>query len=154
MVSDAQIEMKIKEFKAWVNLPAYDITLETLIRNSYALNISLSLYDEKWSKCSDTTLPDATHVFHLWIKRKPLFGSIREVIFDIMHESGHAHDDIDRPLPGIRDRDLKAERGRELRAWAYADEQFDALQELADARPEYEAYKRECLKTYSSTTDN
>lgn len=150
MVSDAQIEMKIKEFKAWVNLPAYDSILEALIRNSYAQNIGLSLYDKDWSTCSATTLPDGRRVFYLWIKKEPRFGSKREVLFDIIHESGHAHDDVDRPLPGTRDRDPVAERGRELRAWAYADEQFGAFPDLADARPEYEAYKRGCLATYSA----
>lgn len=154
MVSDAQIEMRIKEFQALVNLPAYNSTLETLIRNSYAQNIGISLYNKEWSTCSDTTLADARHVFHLWIKRRPRFGSIREVIFDIMHESGHAHDDIDRPSPGDYSRDPVVERGREMRAWAYADEQFDLFPELADARPEYEAYKRECLATYPTPIGN
>ena len=148
MVSEAQVELKIREFKAWVKLPAYDKTLETLIRNSYAQHIGLSLYNKAWSTCSDTTLQNGSHVFYLWIKRKPRFGSTREVLFDIMHESGHAHDDIDRPLPGTRDRDPEAESSRERRAWAYADEQFDSFPELADARPEYEAYKQACLATY------
>jgi hypothetical protein len=138
----AYIDATIETFKELVQIPAYDDVLETLIRKAFEQNIRVGAFGIEASRFEESR----GGVLDLLIKKKPKFYSIREVIFDIMHELGHALD----PIKLAPDR--SNERAREERAWAFADQQFDSFPELQGDKVEYAAYKGACLATYPKST--
>jgi hypothetical protein len=138
----AYIDATIETFKELVQIPAYDDVLEALIRKAFEQNIRVGAFEIEASRFEESR----GGVLDLLIKKKPKFYSIREVIFDIMHELGHALD----PIKLAPDR--SNEREREERAWAFADQQFDSFPELQGDKVEYGAYKGACLATYPKYT--
>lgn len=137
------LDLKIKEFKTWMQIPEYENALQTLIRQAFEQDIGISFWNRHYSK-SDYTYTTGT--CQLWIKREPMLGSRKEVVFDIMHEMGHCLDPIKLPLDDRYNVELR--KGRELRAWAIADNTFGSFPELQVDVVVYTAYKEACLKDY------
>jgi hypothetical protein len=139
---DWLIEETIQKFKGVVQLPTYENAIEKLIRQAFEENVRVGSFGIAYSRHETLTGQDGKPILEILIKNRPKWYSIREVVFDIMHELGHAMDPI-KLLP-----DRSNERAREERAWAFANQQFASFPELQSDKEEYEAYKQACLATY------
>lgn len=87
-------------------------------------------------------------MFHICIRTNVPEGQRKVLLFDLLHEWGHFLDNDRLPIGNEQDPCLQL--GREQRAWAFADQEFERHPELTADRPAYDAYKRYCLDTYYS----
>ncbi|RZK45326.1 MAG: hypothetical protein EOO61_00235 [Hymenobacter sp.] len=152
MDTERKIKMNIKEVRDTLETVEYDKVIEGLLRKVYSHNMTIAFYDNRKDSVCETTTDeiDGSITCILRIKKKPIFGNVKEILFDIMHEMGHGLDEIKLSL---EDRyNLEVRKARELRAWEIADKEFATYLELQADESEYNRYKNECLKKYERLT--
>ncbi|RZJ86477.1 MAG: hypothetical protein EOO60_13385 [Hymenobacter sp.] len=140
-----RITQSIQDFKSAVAEPSLDTVIEALIIKAYEKMSGVDLFSETSLRGSQfQEVPTSGGlVYYLNISRSA--PNKREIIYELLHEMGHAFDEI-KLDPSDRE---NSERGRETRAWQFADEQFAMYPELRTYLPEYTEHKRKRLATYS-----
>lgn len=142
MAMSSNLDERIAEFQQAVGVPAYDEMIERLLRQAAVLKVRLGWYT---GSCRSKQVV-LYGICYIDIKTLPSSGNLKELVYDLMHELGHWLVPI-KLGPGD-EKDDALVLGRELRAWKLADTEFYAQPELDADRAEYEAYKRECLRSY------
>lgn len=91
--------------------------------------------------------PDNNYLFRIRIKPHPVETKSRaELVFDLLHEIGHC---LYKDTLADADKNTNAKkRGREVRAWDWADQEFMKYPALAPYRALYLTYQAACLVTY------
>lgn len=130
-----------KELQSLVANPKYDEVARRLIEKVYIHQIRIGFLDVPYSK---TQTGDYGCI--LTIKTKPQDGDTVELLFDVMHELGHCLDKI--KLLKKDERNIELRRERELRAWQFADKEFESHPELRELSSDYADYKAKCLASY------
>ncbi|TGD80817.1 hypothetical protein [Hymenobacter wooponensis] len=147
------IERRIAEFKDKIQVLQYNPVIEQLHYLGKGHQIEL-FWGERYqeSRCLTTPIKGG-YSYGLRIKSIPVTGDNKEIVFDILHEMGHAFDpqklpqvftDEERQTPEYQE----LVRGREIRAWQWADREFERHSELHLDRGYYRAYRNFCLCTY------
>jgi hypothetical protein len=144
-----RIAQSIQAFKTAIAEPGLDTVLEGIVMKAYEVVSGVDLWGVDSQRGSQFQAVAVTngHVYYLNISQSA--PNKREVIYELLHEMGHSFDDI-KLDPSDRE---NSERGREIRAWAFADQQFNAYPELRTYLPEYVEHKRKRLETYGLTID-
>jgi hypothetical protein len=144
-----RITQSIQNFKKAVAEPSLDTVIEGIITKAYEVVSGVDLWGIESIKGSQfqKVKISSGQVYYLNISRSA--PNKREIIYELLHEMGHAFDAIELD-PSDRE---NSERGREIRAWKFADEQFNAYPELRGYLPEYVEHKRKRLDTYGLTID-
>jgi Zn-dependent peptidase ImmA (M78 family) len=139
-----RIEESVQAFKNAVAEPNLDTVIEAIINKAYEKMSGVYLFSETSLRGSQfQAVPTSSGpVYYLNISQSA--PNKREIIYELLHEMGHAFDEI---LLDLSDKE-NSERGRETRAWQFADEQFVTYPELRPYLPEYTEHKRKRLATY------
>ncbi|TFZ62979.1 hypothetical protein E4631_23925 [Hymenobacter sp. UV11] len=148
METERKIKMGIREVRDTLETAEYDSVIESLLRKVYSRNMTISFYENRKDSVCETSTDeiDGSITCVLRIKKKPAFGNVKEILFDIMHEMGHG---LDENRLELKDKcNLEVRYARELRAWKIADKEFATHPELKADKLEYNRYKHECLKDY------
>jgi len=150
-VVSKSIQMKISKYqksKEWcqiINLPEFNSIIENLISRLVEKGITLMLW--KNSKISKHQRAPIGDKFVYCICVKEICINKKEIIYDILHELGHALDKEIVSNEELKNNSLKCQK-REITAWLLADEEFLKISELQEYFEEYEEYKWLCLKSY------
>lgn len=144
-----RIAQSIQAFKSAVADPSLDTVIEALLIKAYEKMSGVDLFSETSKRGSQfQEVPTSSGpVYYLNISRSA--PNKREIIYELLHEMGHAFDEI-KLDPADKE---NSEKGRELRAWAFADQQLNASPELRTYLPEYIEHKRKRIETYGLTID-
>ena len=124
-------------------------------RGRYVLRSS---WRKAFEKAKDVQIYDGKSAYELWpfptgdvhyLKINKVFENKRRILYELIHEMGHLFDPIslDRNIEWDSEHP-SSERSREIRAWAFADEEFKKHSELQDFTQEYADHKKESLLTY------
>lgn len=149
MTYQEQIAGSIQAFKSAVAEPSLDTVIEVLINKAYEKMRGISLWgvdSPNVSKVQSVPVSNG-YVYYLTISQSA--PNKREIIYELLHEMGHAFDEIKLDLSDKEN----SEKGRERRAWAFATEQVNTYPELRNYLPEYTEHKRKRLATYGVTLD-
>lgn len=145
MLIPTPLQQRIKEFQQVIGVPKYNGVIESLITEVFFLPInSISVdYNSPLGSRLENRGKEGMRIF-IRATGEPSHDQL--LLFAIMHELGHFHDS--ETLPKGKENDPVLRRGREMRAWAWADQAFEKYPELAADRTFYDDYKAECLATY------
>lgn len=144
-----RIAKSIHDFKHAIAESGLDTAIEGIVTKAYEVVSGVDLWGVdslRGSQFQEVPVPSG-HVYYLNISRSA--PNKREIIYELLHEMGHAFDNIKFDLSDMRN----SERGREIRAWKFADAQFNVYPELRNYLPEYIDHKRKRLATYGLTID-
>lgn len=136
---------RVQEFKDAIQEQKLLGVVEKLVRKAFEKAKDVNLYKRK-STHQTVKVIDGS-VYFLLINDSP--ENKRVIIYDLIHEMGHLFDPI--ALDSNIDSNSEhpaSERSREIRAWAFADEEFKNHPELNDYTQEYTDHKRTCLLSY------
>jgi len=139
-----RITKSIQEFKDAVAEPSLDTVIEAIINKAYERMSGVSLWGVDSPKVSKVQSSPGTNGYIYYLTISQSAPNKREIIYELLHEMGHAFDEIKLDLSDKEN----SERGRETRAWQFANEQFDTHPELRPYLPEYTEHKRKRLATY------
>ena len=136
---------RIQQFKEAVQDENYFDVVEKLIRKAFEKADDVNIYD----RASMFEAVPVTDGYVYFLKINKVFENKRRIIYELMHEMGHLFDSIslDRSLDPNSEHP-KSERSREIRAWAFADEEFKNSPELQDCIQEYNEHKQLSLLSY------
>lgn len=143
----SELERSIKSMQGRVDEPELAGVVEALVRSAHQNRITVGFNNEPRSFASPLTDDSAGYLFRIRIKPHPVETTSRaELVFDILHELGHC---FDRDTLALADQYNREKlRGRELRAWAWADQEFSQHPALGPYRNLYLSYQATCLGTY------
>lgn len=136
---------RVRQFQDAVQDQKYFGVAEKLVRKAFEKAKDVNIHE---GKSAYEPRPVSTgHVHYLKIDR--VFENKRRILYELMHEMGHLLDPIllDRNIDWNSEHQA-SERSREIRAWAFADEEFGNHPELNDYVQEYTEHKRACLLSY------
>ena len=144
-----RITKSIQDFKDAVAEPSLDTVIEAIINKAYEIMSGVSLWGIDSPKASKAQSSPCANGYTYYLTISQSAPNKREILYELLHEMGHAFDEI-KLDPSDRE---NSERGREIRAWAFADEQVNIYPELRNYLPEYTEHKRKRLATYGVTLD-
>ncbi|SNR88577.1 alkaline phosphatase family protein [Hymenobacter mucosus] len=130
-----------------VDEPGLEHVVADLVRLADLERIAVAYNNEPWSYASPLIDDTDGYLFRIRIKPHPVnMESRAELVFDILHELGHC---FDLEVLALEDKDNNAKkRGREVRAWAWADQEFSRHPALAPYQELYLKYRAICLNSY------
>ena len=130
-----------------VNQPDLAHVVEALVRYADQEMIQVSYNNESRSVAEPVLEQDSRYRFRVRIKPHPVITTSRaELVFDLLHELGHC---LDLEVLAVEDKHNNAKKwGREVRAWAWADQEFSRHPALAPYQELYLQYRASCLESY------
>ena len=136
---------RVQQFQDAIQEPEYLNVVEKLVRKAFEKAKDVNIYSGKSAYEPIQTSGGVVR----YLKINKVFDNKRRILYELMHEMGHLFD----PIPLDRNIDWNSEhpaseRSREIRAWAFADEEFRNHPELNDYVQEYTEHKRACLLSY------
>jgi hypothetical protein len=136
---------RIQQFQDSIQDQKYFDLVEKLVRKSFEKAKDVQIYD---GKSAYEPWPVSNGYVH-YLKINRVFDTKRSILYELMHEMGHLFDPIslDRNIDKNSEHPA-SERSREIRAWAFADEEFKKHSELNDYAQEYLDHKRKALSSY------
>lgn len=138
------LEQRIQEFQDAINLAEYNGVVAKLIKEVDCLPINSFSLDYRPDAVSrHETSPEG---YRIWIRFKHKLGFSKVLFFDMLHELGHFHDP--EKLPSDQQDNIALRRGREQRAWSWADAEFLKHPELQADLELYRDYQRRSLAFY------
>lgn len=140
--------LKYQKTKEWIQnivLPDYELIVQKLISLLVDKDINLMLWKNSKISKSQRTFNEGKNIFAICIKN--ICSDRREMLFDILHEFGHAMDIDTYSQEEIKSNILKRQK-REITAWLIADEEFIKISDFKADFNAYENYKWQCLESY------
>ena len=136
---------RIQQFQDAIQEQQYFGVAEKLVRKAFEKAKDINIYSGK--SAYEAIQTSSGVVRYLKIDKR--FDNKRRILYELMHEMGHLFDSIplDRAIAPSSEHQA-SERSRELRAWKFADEEFNNHPELQDCIQEYTEHKRACLLSY------